>query len=225
MNGVGLERLGPSVAELVLSEVEALPQDLGRIEGIILAAGASSRAGCFKMELPLGDKTLIERSIDGMSCVCSRIVVVGGFRVDRVRELLGSYANVEVIENENWRNGMFSSVQLGAASVISDRVFLLPADIPLVPPAVYVRLLAEEGEILVPSFKGRRGHPILINKSVCQEILSEPKDSSLRNIIRRIGFKAVPVVHQEILIDVDSSSDFDSIVTHLRELNATENAT
>ena len=177
------------------------------IGGIILAAGASSRAGCFKMELPLGNKTLIERSIEGMSSVCSRIVVVGGFNVDRVRELLGSYANVEVIENANWRNGMFSSVQLGAAHEKSGRVFVLPADIPLVPEIVYTRLLSYEGDVLIPSFRERKGHPVLLSSSALHEILREPHNSNLRNVIRRIGYKVVPVEQEEILVDFDSPTD------------------
>ncbi len=177
------------------------------VEGIILAAGASSRAGCFKMELPLGDKTLIERSIEGMRSACSRIVVVGGFNVDRVRELLGSYANVEVIENANWRNGMFSSVQLGATHAHTDKVFILPADIPLVDESVYTRLLLAEGDVLIPSFRGRKGHPVLLGSSALHEILREPYDSSLRNVIQRIGFKTVSVEQEEILIDIDSPND------------------
>ena len=181
------------------------------VEGIVLAAGSSSRAGCFKMELPLGDKLLIERSLEGMYSVCSRIIVVGGHRIDRLREILIGYQKVEVVENVQWKSGMFSSVQLGVAHAKASRVFLLPADIPLVPETVYTRLLLAEGDVLIPSFRERIGHPVLLGSTSHHEILREPHDSNLRNVIRRIGHKAVPVEHEEILIDIDSPEDLKSV--------------
>ncbi|MEO8169148.1 MAG: nucleotidyltransferase family protein, partial [bacterium] len=181
--------------------------EVARFEGIILAAGASSRAGSFKMELPLGDKTLIERSIEGMYNVCSRIIVVAGFRIERVRELLSHYSKVEVVENRNWQRGMFSSVQCGVRHLDAERFFLLPADVPLVPESVYLKLLSAENNIVVPKYCGRNGHPIVLHRSIVRIILSEPETSNLRRLIQECGFKSVPVEHKDILVDVDSPED------------------
>lgn len=177
------------------------------VEGIVLAAGSSSRAGSFKMEFPLGDKTLIERSIEGMYNVCSRIVVVGGFRVERVRELLSAYPKVEVIENKTWQSGMFSSVKVGIRHVNAERFFLLPADVPLVPESVYLKLLSRKLDIIVPTFCGRKGHPICLHRSIVGPILCEPDTSNLRHLIQKRGFETISVEHKEILVDVDTPED------------------
>ncbi|HHF57961.1 MAG TPA: nucleotidyltransferase family protein, partial [candidate division WOR-3 bacterium] len=87
------------------------------IETIVLAAGLSERVGVFKMELPLGDKTLIERTIEGPYQVSSRIIVVGGYKIERLREILSSYEKVEVVFNKNYKRGMFSSVKEGVKYV------------------------------------------------------------------------------------------------------------
>ena len=79
-----------------------------KIEGVILAAGFSSRAGTFKMELPFGEKTLIERAIDGMIDTCSRIIVVGGHKIERIREITKKYPTVQVVFNRHYEKGMFS---------------------------------------------------------------------------------------------------------------------
>lgn len=178
------------------------------VEGIVLAAGSSSRAGCFKMELPLGGMTLLEHSLRGMREVCSHIIVVGGYRIERIRELLSPYAIVEVVENGNWQEGMFSSVKVGVHHVATERFFLLPADIPLVPATVFFRLLAERGEIIIPTYQRRKGHPVLLHQSITKEILEEPDDSSLRNVLRRHNVTTLPVENEEILLDVDSLPDY-----------------
>ena len=194
---------------------------LRMVEAIVLAAGSSSRAGGFKMELPLGDKTLIERSIEGMYDVCSRIVIVGGFRVERVRELLLGYSKVEVVENVNWQSGMFSSVKVGVQNMKGDRFFLLPADVPLVPEIVYRKMLSVQEEIVIPMFGDRKGHPVLFRNSVVKAILNEPNGSSLRNLIGRKGGKTLLVEHEEVILDVDMISDYNAMC---RRFQKTESA-
>ena len=52
-----------------------------RICGLIVAAGLSSRMGCFKPLLPLRGKTVIENTIDSMLlCGISPVVIVLGYR-------------------------------------------------------------------------------------------------------------------------------------------------
>lgn len=181
------------------------------VEGIILAAGSSSRAGCFKMELPLGDRTLIERSIEGMYNVCSRIIVVGGYRIERIRQLLSSYSKVEIVENKGWQAGMFSSVKAGVRHITTERFFLLPADIPLVPQKVYDELVKHWAEIVIPSFDGRKGHPILLSRTIISDILAEPGNSTLRQVIQRKSCALVPVQDKHILQDIDSMSDYEDV--------------
>jgi len=49
-----------------------------QVEGVVLAAGLSSRSGEYNMALPLSNKAVIEKSIEGMYELVSRVLVVVG---------------------------------------------------------------------------------------------------------------------------------------------------
>lgn len=181
------------------------------IEGVILAAGSSLRAGAFKPALMLGNKSMIERCAEGMSDVCERIIVVGGFEFERLRVLVDRFPKVESTENKSYESGMFTSVKAALSRTRGDRCFLLPADVPLVPPQVYHQLLTATADVVVPSFRGRNGHPVLLSKAVLPRILREPDNSSLQSVLRSIGFYTMEVDAEEILIDVDTPEDYERI--------------
>lgn len=181
------------------------------IEGVILAAGASSRAGTFKPALLIGNRSMIVRCIEGMEEICDRIIVVGGNEFDRLRSLLEGIPKVECLENSSWQKGMFTSVKAGLSLLKGDRFFVIPGDIPLVPSSVYRALLEIEAEIVIPSFQGRNGHPVCCSRAVISRILCEPDESSFRDVIRAIGFHTVHVDAEEILIDVDTLEDYEFV--------------
>ncbi len=184
----------------------------GPVEGVILAAGASSRAGAFKPALPIGGRPMLERCIEGMRGVCGRIIVVGGHEIERLRGLVREVGGVECVENPAYRRGMFTSVKAGLAGVRGERCFILPVDIPLVPAGVYEKLLSVGAEIVIPSFRGKHGHPMCCSRSVIPRILQEPDGSSLREVARAIGFQAVAVDVEEILIDIDTPEDYERVL-------------
>lgn len=181
------------------------------IEGVILAAGSSFRAGAFKPAMLVGGKPMIARCIEGMYDICHRIIVVGGHEIDQLRTLVVGIDRVECVENTSYQKGMFTSVKLGLSSVHGDRCFVLPADIPLVPPRVYQNLLTFEADVVVPSFQGRNGHPVCFSRAIIPRILRESDESSLRDIIRSIGYRDVEVDAEEILIDVDTPEDYERV--------------
>lgn len=187
-----------------------MPAEL-RIEGVILAAGLSVRAGTFKPALSLGGKSMIERCIEGMRGVCGRIIIVGGHEFGRLRSLVEGVDDVECIQNISYQKGMFTSVKAGLSRVRGERCFVLPADIPLVPSRVYEKLLLAEADIAIPSFQGKNGHPVCCTKTVIPDILREPDESSFRDVLRKIGFRTVPVDAEEVLIDVDTREDIERI--------------
>ena len=180
-------------------------------EGVILAAGASSRIGMFKPALPIGDTTMIGHCIQGMSEVCQRIIVVGGNEFGKLRLLVEGLANIECVENSSYQKGMFTSVKTGLSRVHGDRCFVLPADVPLVPRRVYRHMLTVDKDVIVPAFHGRHGHPVCLSKAILPRILSEPDESIFRDILRSIGVHALDVDAEEILMDVDTSEDYDLI--------------
>jgi molybdenum cofactor cytidylyltransferase len=186
------------------------------VEGVVLAAGLASRSGGWKMTLSLGDRTVIERSIEGMYGIVSRILVVVGWHPERIQEVLAPYDKVEIVLNRGFRAGMFSSVKAGLAQVRAPSVFLLPGDCPLIAADIYRRMLAVAGDILVPTFQGKRGHPVLLRGASIPEILSWPDDSTLREYIDHQGCVLVEVDDDRILYDMDTPEDYGTVCAWLQ---------
>ena len=193
-------------------------------EGIILAAGFSSRTGVFKPELPFGGKKLLERVIEAMTDSCSRIILVGGHNFPRVKEIGEQYPQVRVIHNENYREGMFSSVQAGVREIIplpGKAFFIIPGDFPMVPAEIYKKLRQamsdsdQEINIFIPVYQGRKGHPVLFRKRTAAEIVNEPADSMLKTIVRRNPCTLVNVDHDGILKDVDTMEDYENLIKNM----------
>lgn len=163
------------------------------------------------MTLPLGDRTVIEHCIAGMRGVVSRIVVVVGWQAARLQKLLAGDEKVTCVLNERFREGMFSSVRAGIAQVRASRFFLTPGDYPLVGSAVYERMLGVQGDIVIPTFGGKRGHPVLIRSQLVLEILAQPADSSLRDFVEAKGYTIVEVEDEAILWDLDTADDYETL--------------
>jgi molybdenum cofactor cytidylyltransferase len=184
------------------------------IDGIILAAGFSTRTGAFKMELQWGEKTLIQQVIDEMKELCSRVIVVAGYKKERIIELTKGYTNLEVVFNPRYTEGMFTSVKEGVKHIKSPWFFLTPGDYPLITKSIYQKLLEARCEsdqcVFIPVFNGRKGHPILIKSELIKELLAEPDDSNLRKFINRKGFTLVELDDDAILVDIDTMEDYQS---------------
>jgi molybdenum cofactor cytidylyltransferase len=182
------------------------------IEAVVLAAGYSSRAEAFKLELDLGGKTVIERCIEGMAPLCSRIIVVGGYQIDKIREILGNNPQVEIVFNSRYAEGMFTSVKTGMSQTRGERIFFTPGDYPLINPEICCQLLKVDGDIIIPTFGGHKGHPVLFNGKIVRELLVENDSSNLRDFIQRRGFQTLTVADDGILIDLDTQEDYQRIL-------------
>lgn len=185
---------------------------------LVLAAGFSTRmAPRFK---PLLALPLPEGERSALASVCGLYLaegipplVVGGARAeDTRREALALGA--EFIVNSHPERGMFSSVRAGMAALPSgcDHVFVHPVDIPLVRRMTIRTLLdaagKEESVPLIPTYKGRSGHPPLFPAAVRDAVLRSSDDGCLRDIVERSSPVSVPVADAFILRDMDSPEDY-----------------
>jgi uncharacterized radical SAM superfamily Fe-S cluster-containing enzyme/CTP:molybdopterin cytidylyltransferase MocA len=192
----------------------------GNPAAIVLAAGYSSRAPGFKPLLPLGGATVIESTLDSLRRGgVTDIIVVVGHRAADLLSVLGGQP-VRTVINENYRDGMFSSVVAGVRALPADAgaFFLLPADMSLVSSHT-VRLLARAGgkigaDIAYPVFAGRRGHPPLISVRLAPAILAWGGEGGLRPLLEgyESGAVDVAVSDEGILLDLDSAEDYQRLI-------------
>lgn len=184
------------------------------IAGIVLAAGMSTRMGAFKQLLPLDERTVIEVVVERIVSRLEQLFVVLGHRADEVEEVLKGYP-VECVYNPDYRLGMLSSVQCGIRAAGEAQAYLIClGDQPGIELGAIDAVLGgavEAGEgIIIPSYRGKRGHPIVIRRSYRREILSLPKESGLNQVTR--GYPEdtleIPVADEQILRDMDTPADY-----------------
>jgi putative nucleotidyltransferase with HDIG domain len=190
------------------------------LAALILAAGYSSRMGQFKPLLPLDGRTVIESTIDTFrSAGITRISVVTGHEAAQLQPLLKT-RKIAAVHNPDYASGMYSSVQAGIKSLSADidACFLLPADIPLVRPAtvetIAERYASDRPSIIYPIFRGQRGHPPLIARSLFAEILAGDGAGGLRALLQRhqADAREVDVFDEGILLDMDTPEDYAQLV-------------
>ncbi len=186
------------------------------ISAILLAAGESKRMGRLKPGLPLGNSTILEQSIDNL--VHSRIdelIVVLGYRAQELMEKV-SGRPVKTVINPDYEQGMSTSVIAGL-HLVDDKaravVFAL-ADQPFIDSKIVDKLIdafshTSKG-IVVPTYRGRRGHPVIFAVRYREELLCLRGDVGGRQIIKENADDVleIPVGSESINIDIDTMSDY-----------------
>lgn len=178
-------------------------------EGVILAAGKSTRmAGEAKMAMDLSGKSVIQRSIDSLRPFCSRIVVVTGFHAEAVMESAGHSPEAVFMHNPDFGKGMFSSLRLGLRHAKGERILILPGDCPFITREVCEKLLQGEGDIVLPAYQGKHGHPVLLSRRAIEGLLADENCQSLQEYIQANEPEIIAVDHPEILWDIDTPEDY-----------------
>jgi CTP:molybdopterin cytidylyltransferase MocA len=151
------------------------------VAGVIPAAGRSSRMRFPKAALQLGGASLIQLQCRALLPVVERLVVVVGWGGGLV--VRGLPASVEVVRAEAWwRGSQLLSVQAALRGLDADRILIQPVDVPPPERAVLDRLLTQRGSA-VPTWRGQRGHPVLLGPAELARIGEEPLPMGLRSLL------------------------------------------
>jgi molybdenum cofactor cytidylyltransferase len=116
----------------------------GRVAGVVLAAGSSSRLGTNKLLIDIGGETIVRRAARRtLEAGLAPAIVVLGFEASRVAEALQGLDLVLVV-NPDHASGMHSSMQAGIGQVPADceAAVVILADMPLVTSAMSAGLVA-----------------------------------------------------------------------------------
>ncbi|MEH7418750.1 NTP transferase domain-containing protein [Neobacillus drentensis] len=196
------------------------------MEAIVLAAGYSSRANAFKMNWPLGQISVLEQTISKFEGVCSRVIVVSGFKAELIEEEIAKICHknafsfqIKVVYNENFHQGMFTSIQKGCNEVSSASFFLTPGDCPLVKKETVQVLAEHKGNVVIPSFQYKGGHPIKLAKTVKQKILETNPESNLRVVLNGFEKKYLNVDDPGVIMDVDTKEDYQKAIQYCLPLH------
>ncbi|MBM3277713.1 MAG: nucleotidyltransferase family protein [Candidatus Handelsmanbacteria bacterium] len=181
---------------------------------IVLAAGQATRMGAFKQLLSLSSSTLIEQVVDQLLGHLQRVVVVVGFRGEEVVAVLGDRP-VQWVCNPDFRAGMVTSVQCGIRNAGPAPAHLIclgdqPVLAGVLEPLLGAARLSPQG-ILIPTYGGKRGHPLYIRNTYTQQILALPPEQGLNTLTRAhaADTREVLVAEPGALEDLDTPADYE----------------
>lgn len=192
------------------------------ISAVVLAAGRSTRMGEPKQLLRLSGCLVLEQTLENVRAGgVDEVVLVLGFAAEAIRRELSEplLDGVRVVVNENYESGMASSLRAGLATVspAMDAALIVLADQPFVRPETMRGILDVHrnsgAKIVVPLYKGQRGNPVLLGRSLFAEAMALEGDVGCRAIFasRADAMAYVEVDDPAILADIDTREDFERL--------------
>ena len=193
-----------------------------RVGAVILAAGKSRRMGEAKQLLRLGESTVLGQTLENLhGAGVDEIVLVLGFSAQTILQQLPVSAteDLKVVVNEDYEHGMASSLREGLSSLDpqTDAALVVLADQPFIRPETLDRIIDRHrrtnAQIVIPLYKGFRGNPVLLHRSVFPEIMALDGDIGCRAIFgsHLEGIVKVEVDDVGILLDIDNKDDYERL--------------
>lgn len=193
-----------------------------RIAAVILAAGQSKRMGAFKPLLPFGNKTVVECCIDYLRAGgVETIVVVLGHRAEEVRKHLEALPLTFAI-NPDPDSEMGASIAAGIRELpdTTGAVLVTLCDHPAVPASVVSTLIdawTNGARLVVPTWRDRGGHPVLVDLSFKPELLQLSSTGGLRALFDSHSneVKRLEVNSPYVARDMDTWDDYLTLHTQV----------
>jgi molybdenum cofactor cytidylyltransferase len=192
---------------------EAVP-DKKRVAAIVLAAGRSTRmGGPNKLLAEIARRPLVR--IAAEAALASRadpVIVVSGHQHTEVEKALAGLP-VRLVYNPDFVLGLGTSLKAGIAAVPAeaDAAVVCLGDMPRIDANLINRLIAafdpaRGALVVVPTFEGRRGNPVLWSRRFFSDLMAIEGDVGARHLIGRYAEAAleVPVEGKAAFIDVDT---------------------
>lgn len=181
-----------------------------KIDGIILAAGLSTRMGAPKLTIEIEGTPIISRVVRAaLASELHRVILVVGLTDSRIMEALGPVAEdprLSRVVNPHPEAGMSSSMRKGMESVDHEAagIIILLGDQPGITGNIINELLAaflrEQTKIIVPYVLGRRTTPVIFPASLFPELMKETGDIGGRNVLKR---------HADLIVELEMGQDYD----------------
>jgi molybdenum cofactor cytidylyltransferase len=186
------------------------------VSAILLGAGESKRMGGNKLLLPWGKTTVFQHCLDTLlrSKAKEVIVVLSARTKKAVGEVKGN--KVKVIVNPHYKKGMSTSIRSGIRVMDprSQGILIALCDQPLLKKKTIDALIhafdRKVGEIIVPSFLGKKGHPVIFHRRFEKDLLKLQGDIGARSILRNYPERVsiIRVRSEGVLKDIDTWKDY-----------------
>jgi molybdenum cofactor cytidylyltransferase len=183
-----------------------------------------------KALLPLRSRTFLEHIAGVLHGEVEPLLVVLGHHAREIENQAHLPQACRVLLNPHYLSGQLSSLQVAVRALAGEEVagaLVCLVDHPAVSKAVVRSLLARFREtnaaILIPTFEGRRGHPVLFASRLFGELEAAPLNEGARWVVRHHAaeLELLAVDEEGILWDVDRPEDYDALQRRWSSLSQT----
>jgi molybdenum cofactor cytidylyltransferase len=196
------------------------------VSAILLAAGESRRMGAInKLTLAVDGEPLLRRTVRMLSASrLAELVVVLGHQAQAAQALLQGL-DAHTVVNADYREGQMSSVHCGLAALARpcDGVMICLCDQPLLSTQDIDFLIdayaKRGGAIIVPTYQGRRGNPIVLSYAHREQILGGGRNLGCKHLIERNPelVTTVEMDNDHVVFDLDAPEDYQRLQSRLME--------
>ena len=159
------------------------------ISAILLAAGQSKRMnGENKLTKEIQGAPLIKHSVKSiLASSIDELIVVLGHQKETIEKLIDKNKKIKFVFNKDFESGIASSIKTGLNNLSekTEVFFICLGDMPMVNPNIYNQLIKSinKREIIVPTYKGQQGNPVLFAKSMREKIINISGDVGAKKIL------------------------------------------
>ncbi len=191
------------------------------IAAIVLSAGESSRMGRPKALLSLEGASFIERIVSVFNASkVGKIVVVLGHHAKEIRPRIQQLP-IDIVVNKDYARGQLSSLivalqslEAGISKEEVDGVFVHLVDHPYLNRSLIDDMIEKfyvsKKLIVVPRYRGQRGHPVLIGSRLFPELFSAPLDQGAKGVVRAHRDETLEIETEDrgVVIDIDTPEEY-----------------
>ncbi|MGB6484982.1 MAG: nucleotidyltransferase family protein [Candidatus Acidiferrales bacterium] len=157
-------------------------------------------------------KTFLEHLIEVTRHPRAEILrVVVGAHADEIRARVKMDEGVMIV-NKEWQRGQLSSLQAGIRSLPegeTEGMLVCLVDHPLISTEVVARVIGEfdktKNKIVIPTYRGKRGHPAIFPSAMYAELLAAPENIGARAVVQAHAADVleVPVEEEGVVLNLN----------------------
>lgn len=183
--------------------------------GLILAAGGSSRLGRPKQLVRGHGKSLLEQAIgNALEARLQQLYVVLGARFEQIEPSI-SHLPVSIIRNEQWHEGIGSSISAGIQTIIKeggcDAVLIMLCD-QLHVTTQHLQALIEayrqsKASIIATTYGDQTGVPALFDQKYFPDLGHLSGDTGAKKLLYQHTASLHGIQFEQAIIDIDTPKD------------------
>ncbi len=180
---------------------------------LVLAAGSASRMGVAKQLLPFGDETLLETVLNNaLTSKTQKVYCVLGAYAEKIADSIEAM-NVETIINEDWKDGLGSSIARGVSHIVettntTEGILILLADQPFVDTGYINNMIetfkSDPSQIIASRYKKGNGVPALFPATLFSKLKALKGERGAKSLLNDTSQNIISLEPTISLEDIDT---------------------